>query len=677
MALSGTDGCFVCFGGNTFLIGKTEDGLFIFDSHVRCSRGYVSFTGKSTRIMFKHVEDVFLHMKSLAISMGFTRTVECELSGVLCAVKEFSIGEDCVEEREGTLKQGFSFSSQSDIDTSEEKVEKVNYSNTDCIMSNEFEAIQTDDIIIVGEEVKQQNFIPLSTEKKRNLCKNLKLPYCDLACEEKSSVKDMDKPINCKEIQQDGNCFFRAISFSVTNSENHHQHIREIVCQHLLNHETKFRPYMRSKESLRQYMISSRMVKDGAWATELEIFATSDLLKVDIFTFSNLRWLQFSLEGPEMLRQKEAIYLYHKQQNHYDVVLNVSEKRSDENTSDNLNKFCKTEYNLRKQNRLRMKTKRQNALKLSIDSIENRKSALRKKYNNNNDFRRRMLEQKKCMYLNVAFKSRTQMKSKNRYHENISYQSKQIKQGIQKYALDLEHRNKVLQRSKTKYFLDLKHREKKKKSLVRKYMFDDQHREHVKNMSKEKYRENIEYKESLKRRSIEKYKTDFEHRISLKRKIMKKYEEDETYRLKKKAANVRRYSANETFKARVQQRAAKRYQTSTEVQLKMKNCSKNSYQSSEVAKRKKKDKVGLNRKVKKLKLEEEEEVVRQFKERKTLIMSVLVARGFCLETKCKHVKNRCTGKMMHQRISLKSVYKISICTYVLKFVQKCVPNYHC
>lgn len=186
MALSGTDGCFVCFGGNTFLIGKTEDELFIFDSHARCSRGYVSFTGKSTRIMFKHVEDVFLHMKSLAISMGFTMNVECELSGVLCAVKEFSIGEGCVEEREGTLKQGFSFSSQSDIDTSEEKVEKVNYSNIDCIMSNEFEAIQTDDIIIVGEEVKQQNFIPLSTEKKRNLCKNLKLPYCDLACEEKS-----------------------------------------------------------------------------------------------------------------------------------------------------------------------------------------------------------------------------------------------------------------------------------------------------------------------------------------------------------------------------------------------------------------------------------------------------------------------------------------------------------
>lgn len=62
MALHETDGCFVCFGGNTLLIGKTDQEFFIFDSHARCPRGYVSFTGKSTRIIFKDVEEVFLHI---------------------------------------------------------------------------------------------------------------------------------------------------------------------------------------------------------------------------------------------------------------------------------------------------------------------------------------------------------------------------------------------------------------------------------------------------------------------------------------------------------------------------------------------------------------------------------------------------------------------------------------
>lgn len=267
-----------------------------------------------------------------------------------------------------------------------------------------------------------------------------------------------------------------------------------------------------------------------------------------------------------------------------------------------------------------MQTKRQKiGLKVTIYSKENRKCALRKKYNSNEDFRSRMLKQKKCMYMNAAFKSNIQMKNKNRYHENILYRSKQIRQNaervIQKYASDLEHRKQVLHKNKNKYFVDLKHREEKKKSFVRKYMFDDQHREHMKNKGKERYRKDIEYKESVKRKTIEKYKTDFEHRMSLKQKIMKKYEEDETYRLKKKVANAHRYRTNQGFKAEVQQRAAKRYQTNADVQLKVKNCSKSTYQSSETAKRKKKDNVALNRKIKKLKLEEEGEVVIQFKQK--------------------------------------------------------------
>lgn len=107
---------------------------------------------------------------------------------------------------------------------------------------------------------------------------------------------------------------------------------------------------MRSEESIRQYMISSKMIKSSSWATELEIFATSDLLKVNIFTYSNLRWLQFSLEelNPELMNEKEAIYLYHKHQNHYDVVLNVSDKRFNANSFDNQKRSLRNAYYLRK-----------------------------------------------------------------------------------------------------------------------------------------------------------------------------------------------------------------------------------------------------------------------------------------------------------------------------------------
>lgn len=386
-----------------------------------------------------------------------------------------------MEESEGISKQGLVSSSESEIGGLGRKSEGMNFLKSDCNVSNQLEIMQTDEIVIVGEETKYQNVIPLSAEKKRKLCKDLNVPYCDIACEQSSSsVNAMDKPKKCKRIQQDGTCFFRAISFSITNSESHHQCFREIVCQHILKNEMKSQPYMRSEESLKNYMSSSRMMKDGTWATELEIFATSDLLEVDIFTYSNLRWLQFSLNGlhPDVVNQNEAIYLNHKQQNHYDVVLKVTAKRANLNFFHNSNNDHKSKYNLRKQNRLRMKTKIEyTGLKVPVDSIRNRKSELNEKYNNNTYFRRRMLEQKKNMYLNAYFKSRTQMKNRNRYHENVEYQSNQIQKGTQKYALDCEYRNQVLNRSKNKYYLlDLEYRKGKKDSVVRKYMIDDQHR---------------------------------------------------------------------------------------------------------------------------------------------------------------------------------------------------------
>lgn len=71
----------------------------------------------------------------------------------------------------------------------------------------------------------------------------------------------------------------------------------------------------------------SVMEKEGNWATELEILALSDMLSVNIFTFSNGSWLKFS--GKDIyisLKTKhEGLYLNHKNENHYDVVLDVGE----------------------------------------------------------------------------------------------------------------------------------------------------------------------------------------------------------------------------------------------------------------------------------------------------------------------------------------------------------------
>lgn len=85
MALTETEGCFVCFSGNTFLIGKSNDVYFTFDSHSRTAQGLFSANGKSTRLLFKSVDDLFMHIQTLARSMGFSDVVECNLTGVNCS----------------------------------------------------------------------------------------------------------------------------------------------------------------------------------------------------------------------------------------------------------------------------------------------------------------------------------------------------------------------------------------------------------------------------------------------------------------------------------------------------------------------------------------------------------------------------------------------------------------
>ena len=84
VALSDTDGCFVCFGGNTMLIGKTGNHFFTFDPHARTYQGMQSSTGKCSRILYETVNHLFEHIQNLARSMGYSQDVECNLTGVHC-----------------------------------------------------------------------------------------------------------------------------------------------------------------------------------------------------------------------------------------------------------------------------------------------------------------------------------------------------------------------------------------------------------------------------------------------------------------------------------------------------------------------------------------------------------------------------------------------------------------
>ncbi|XP_062579865.1 uncharacterized protein LOC134241859 [Saccostrea cucullata] len=630
LAVTETDGCFVCFGGNTLLIGKTEDGFFTFDSHSRSSQGLLSVSGKSTRVLFKNTEQVCVYLQALARSMGYIRNVECNLTGVHCKMK-------CVSETRSQFEQ-----KQEDISYGTPPFDESSRNAFQSQMTGFDAGIEHDDLIFVSCEDEQFSFVPLISDTKREICGNLNIPFLCFGSplENQPFEKELGKPCNEHKISGDGNCFFRAVSFSLTNSEDYHYDLRNAVCKHLLENEDYFQSFLRAgARSVVDHVLMSSMEKTGTWATEVEIKAMSHLLGVDIYTFSNNHWLKFSAErvGVSVTeRRLGAIYLCHNHQNHYDVALDVCGRELEtvhtavlQSSSFDLN------YMKKRQNRERMQTKRINLSKLikKDSAASTRRQSLRRKYREDLEFRNKKLvmayrkykednefqthvkARNKERYRNdPLYNSKTKSRCKNMYEGNVENREKKKQASVKKYATNKAHKENVKMRSTQKYKTDNVHRENIKTRSIMKYKTDDKHKEDVKRRSVTKYKIDEEHRKQVKKSSTEKYRNDEQHRIDVKRRALEKHRSNEEYRNKVNSAGTKRYRANKNFRERVLASRAKRYSVDVAFRSNAKARSKNSYNSSSDAKRMKKMTVNLQRTARRAKLQDEEEVLELFKE---------------------------------------------------------------
>ena len=79
----------------------------------------------------------------------------------------------------------------------------------------------------------------------------------------------------------DGNCYFRAISYILTGSEDNHSLLKDKVVHHMNTDVTKNRQdYL--NQNVNEYVNTSGISHDGVWATDGEIMATANLLSCDI-----------------------------------------------------------------------------------------------------------------------------------------------------------------------------------------------------------------------------------------------------------------------------------------------------------------------------------------------------------------------------------------------------------
>ena len=490
MSLTECDVCFVCFSGNTMLVGRRNGGFYIFDPHSRCTKGLIYGVGRSTCIFFDEIDAVYLHIQELAKSMDIAAMTECEVTGAkVCRSRKHNEGSD--------------------------------------------------DVHIVSMTTECATFSPLTRDIQPSLCDLLSIP-CHMQTSEYTYCKDAGTPGICFEIERDGNCFFRAVSYAISNTQSNHEKVRTSICNSALKKKELMQSFLRSQsESVDSYIKSSHMTENGIWATEFEIMCTAYLLKSDIFTFSNGKWLKYSAaqvtEEVDIL--PSAIYLNHENQCHYNVVLCTMHDPVINNKE--TVKMCP------------IAKRRIGHTIHESHHTDNRKKT---RYHTDPDYRERV-------------KARCRAYQRKRYAMDSDYRQKQKDvvqcQARKKYQEDNEYSDKKKDVTKTRYKTDLHYKEGILQTSKEKYNKDEMFREYVKQKSKgkskEKYKTDENFKEKAKQKSKNKYKTDEKFKKRAKQNKKDKYKMGGNFKEKAKCKSILKYKTDNKHRERLIDGIKKKY----------------------------------------------------------------------------------------------------------------------
>ncbi|CAG2191603.1 unnamed protein product [Mytilus edulis] len=214
-----------------------------------------------------------------------------------------------------------------------QKTDKVknNTQKTDKVKNNTQKTDQDLVALDVIHEIFQ--FKPINLTWQMKHCTNLGLRF------EKSSypLYDLTAPNiigNPKDLQKiigDGNCFYRAISYAITGTETNHIKIRSAIVNHIHHLGTNLHSLLQHGQTCFSYVLQNQINIPGSWATEVEIFVASNLLRTHIFTYVNTgnnsyKWTKFDANylNPNIITDETGIYLNHTNGNHYDIVLSTS-----------------------------------------------------------------------------------------------------------------------------------------------------------------------------------------------------------------------------------------------------------------------------------------------------------------------------------------------------------------
>ena len=178
---------------------------------------------------------------------------------------------------------------------------------------------------------ERYKFSPTTEEDNIKQCELLEIPF-----KKQPDTIHNDIALPPKDVQKikgDRNCFFRALSYALSGSECSHAIMRQRIVNHMRQPTTskKLERYM--NENVDMYLRRSNMVSNGVWATDVEIMSAANLLKTDIYVYAShgrtrnrkLSWFKYPYGFSLKKGTKTAIYMQNLNQDHFEVVLSVSE----------------------------------------------------------------------------------------------------------------------------------------------------------------------------------------------------------------------------------------------------------------------------------------------------------------------------------------------------------------
>ncbi len=87
-------------------------------------------------------------------------------------------------------------------------------------------------------------------------------------------------PEKTKAIEGDGACFFQALSYIVTGSEEHHLELYATICNDIAGCDNFLNPQTGKQERGIEYLTRTKTCKASTWATTDEVLAIAHVLNV-------------------------------------------------------------------------------------------------------------------------------------------------------------------------------------------------------------------------------------------------------------------------------------------------------------------------------------------------------------------------------------------------------------